>query len=187
MCDNKCIYRLFSLLACCLQWEASQLSNVLGIGDNYEAETVFLLAGLQNIGSAAVYNSGFSFRRSGFRNYVFAALAATYMCIHFYITLVPGTLSCLWRVNCENDNVLPFLVTGQTAPIQNIFNTTLMPSSFRVGLLCIMVANLVAIFSWELLVVNRLRQWILRVIKRSRKGPCYDGTTSQCSDDEVDL
>jgi magnesium-transporting ATPase (P-type) len=174
------------LTLCTLQWINNDVAEFITIGDNYESEVVFLVTGFQYIASAVVYNSGFSFRRSGFRNYVFVALATTYMCMHFYITLVPGTLSCLWRVNCENDNVLPLLTTGEATPIQNIFNTTLMPSSFRVGLLCIMVANLVAIFSWELVAVNKLRQLIIKASKRPQNIKQTDETASQYSEDDVD-
>jgi hypothetical protein len=78
--------------------------------------------------------------------------------MQFYITLVPGYLSCVWRVNCDNESVLPSVTTGEPAPIQNSFNTTVMPPDFQRGLIGIMVGNTIAIALYEYYVVNGIRR-----------------------------
>jgi cation-transporting ATPase 13A3/4/5 len=114
----------------CRQWANADLSNALVIGDNYEAEVIFLVGGFQYITTAMAFNFGYEFRLGWFRNYVFVILSTAFAFIHLYITLVPGELSCVFRVNCENENVVKG-VTLEPVPIQNDFNTTLMPEEFR--------------------------------------------------------
>jgi hypothetical protein len=84
-------------------------------------------------------------------------LATSFAFIHLYITLKPGELSCFWRVNCENENVVTS-VTLEPVPIQNDFNTTMMPEYFQRGLIGIMIGNGVAIACWEFFVVNGIRR-----------------------------
>jgi hypothetical protein len=140
-----------------LKWDNSDVSNVLVIGDNYESEVLFLVAGFQYITSAMAFNFGYEFRRGWFRNYIFVVLATAFAVIHLYITLKPGELSCFWRVNCENQNVVAS-VTLEPVPIQNDFNTTMMPESFQRGLVGIMIGNGVAIACWEFFAVNGIRR-----------------------------
>jgi hypothetical protein len=70
------------------------------------------------------------------------------------ITLKPGEVSCFWRVNCKNENI----VALEPVPIQNDFNTTMMPESFQRGLVGIMIGNGVAIACWEFFAVNGIRR-----------------------------
>jgi hypothetical protein len=140
-----------------LQWENSDVSNVSVIGDNYETEVLFLVGGFQYITSAMAFNFGYEFRRGWFQNYFFVVLATAFAFIHLYITLKPGELSCFWRVNCENESVVAS-VTFDPIPIQNKFNTTMMPESFQRGLIGIMIGNGVAIACWEFFVVNGIRR-----------------------------
>jgi cation-transporting ATPase 13A3/4/5 len=141
----------------CRMWENSDLSNVLVIGDNYETQVLFLVGGFQYITTAMAYNFGYEFRQGYFRNYVFVILSTGFAFIQLYITLVPGELSCIFRVNCDNEHVVKG-VTGVMIPIQNDFNMTLMPKEFRRGLVGIMIANGVAIALYEYFIVNNLRQ-----------------------------
>jgi hypothetical protein len=100
-------------------------------GDNYESEVLYLLSAYQYITSAMAFNFGYEFRQAWWRNYLFVAFALFYTVIQFYITLVPGEISCVWRVNCVNENTCRGVVTYDALPIQNPFNTTVMPEQFR--------------------------------------------------------
>lgn len=142
----------------CRKWDGEDISNVLVIGDNYESEVIFLVSGFQYICSAMAFNFGYEFRQAWIRNYVFVAIASMFTFIHFYITLVPGELSCLWRVNCINENALRSVTTFDIFPIQNPFNTTIMPLDFRRGLCAIMVANAIVITAYDYFVVNGIRR-----------------------------
>lgn len=142
----------------CRKWSDNDVSNVLVIGDNYESEVLFLVAGYQYVSSAMSFNFGYEFRRGWFRNYVFVFLAAFYTFLQFYITLVPSKLSCIWRVNCENENVVRGVTAHEKFPIQNPFNTTVMPVDFRWKLIALMVSNAVALSMYEYFVVNGLRR-----------------------------
>jgi len=119
---------------------------------------MFLIAGYQYISSAMAFNFGYEFRRGWCRNYVFVFFAALYTFFQFYITLVPGELSCIWRVNCENENTSRSITAHDPLPIQNPFNTTVMPKDFRVKILLIMIGNTIALLAYEYFVVNGLRR-----------------------------
>jgi hypothetical protein len=70
------------------------------------------------------FNFGFEFRQAWWKNYSFVAFAFLFTLIHIYITLVPGRLSCLWRVNCVDDYVVRGVTNPEPAPIGNPFHTT---------------------------------------------------------------
>ena len=140
----------------CRKWENADLSNLFIIGDNYETEVLWLVTGFQVLASAVVFNFGYEFRQAWIRNYHLVMLVAIYGAIHFYITLVPGKISCFFRVNCQNEDVFDGVYGALS--VQNEFNTTVMPESFRRLLGIIMAANLVAVVAWDYLVVNGLRR-----------------------------
>lgn len=137
----------------CRKWYSKDISNITLIGDNYEASVLFIITGYQYISSAMAFNFGYTHRASWWRNYVFVTLACGYTIVHFLATLWPSKLSCLWRLNCTNENVVP-AVTDTSIPINNVFNTTVMPLSFRVELIVLMLFNTAAIMSWEYFFVN---------------------------------
>ena len=157
----------------CRKWTDNDVSNALIIGDNYESEVIFLVTGFQYVSSAMAYNFGFEFRQAWWRNYWFVLAAGTFTFLHFYITLVPGELSCFWRVNCGNENVVNSVTTREKVPIQNPYNTTVMPEDFRVKILFIMIANTIAIMAYEYFVVNGLR---LKWARAKRAGDQKNGS-----------
>ena len=174
----------------CRMWGSTDVANILIISDNYETETLFIITGFQYIISACVFNFGFTHRAMWIKNYAFIILVTGFIIVHIYITLVPGYLSCFWRVNCDNEvslyktkvaiifpswktNFKPFLnlsshnlvsmkhvvrelTTVEPQPIANPFHTTIMPTSFRVDLLIIMIINLISITVWEFFIVDKL-------------------------------
>jgi len=151
----------------CRRWGSSDISSVLVIGDNYESSVLFLVSGLQYISSAMAYNFGYEHRASWFMNWRFAILSISFTFMQFYIALVPGSLSCLFRVNCVNDDVVRQVTSGKNdlLPIQNPYATTVMPLDFRWTIAGIMFANLVSVMIWEYFFVNG----IFKHCKRKKK------------------
>jgi magnesium-transporting ATPase (P-type) len=145
----------------CRKWNVEQIStaNILLTSDNYEITLIFLITGFQCLCSAMTMNFGYEFRRWWGRNWIFATLSIAFTFIHFWITLVPGSLSCVWRVNCENEYVVRPITKPDLIPIFNPFNTTVMPESFRWKLIFIMVGNGVAVALYDYYIVNGIRQW----------------------------
>ena len=156
----------------CRMWEADDLSNVLVIGDNYETEVLFLIGGFQYITSAIAFNFGYEFRSNFLRNYVFVVLVTFFCTAMIYITFVPGDFSCIWRVNCVNDDVRRS-VTSEPFPIQNPFNTTVMPNYFQAGIFGLMMGNAVAISAYEYFVVNGIRRYY--AAKKRQKKSVHKG------------
>lgn len=87
----------------CRKYAGTDVSNVLIIGDNYESTVLFVVVGYQFISSAMTFNFGYNFREGWFKNHFFVALCCLFTILHFYVTLVPGKLSCMFRVNCLNE------------------------------------------------------------------------------------
>lgn len=114
--------------------------------------------GYQYISSAIAFNFGYEFRQAWCRNYLFVFFAALYTFLMFYITLVPGELSCIWRVNCVNEDTCKGVTAHEPLPIQNPFNTTVMPEDFRVKILLLMIFNAVATSGYEFFIVNGIRR-----------------------------
>jgi len=137
----------------CRRWNSTDVSNVSTIGDNYEASVLFLVTGYQYISSAMAFNYGYSYRAPFLKNRTFVALAVGFSVIHFLIIVYPSEISCLWRVNCTNEHVLPGITTG-LLPLNNPFNTTVMPIYFRWILVGIIIVNTIAVQSWEFYFIN---------------------------------
>lgn len=156
------LFLVFGLLALnaqdwyqCRKWNSTDVSNVLVIGDNYETSVIFIITGYQYISSAAAYNFGYTFRANWCRNYVFVFFFLLWTCFQFAATLSASEFSCIWRVNCDNDHVVRSVTSTEPEPINNNFNTTLMPTHFRWVLVALMVVNLVLNCAWDYFVVNR--------------------------------
>lgn len=110
------------------------------------------------INNAAVFNFGYKFRRSFYRNYALVFLWLLYLAIVSYWMLAdPNRFGCLFRINCGTPEVLERL--NYTVPPVYIeqYNTPLghniMPWDFRWKLWGICVANTVAALAYERLVV----------------------------------
>jgi cation-transporting ATPase 13A3/4/5 len=131
----------------CRKWDGTDISNITLIGDNYEASVIFIVTGYQYISSAMAFNFGFTFRMAWWKNYIFVVLCVSYTVVHFVATLYPSKLSCLWRLNCTNETVVR-AVTDVAIPINNAFNTTVMPHDFRVQLVVIMIFNTIVTSGW---------------------------------------
>ena len=95
--------------------------------------------------------------------------------LHFYIILNPSKLSCLWRVNCNNEDVIRGVFEPSPVPIQNAFNTTEMPREFQAALLGIIVANTIAVIGWEGLIINTIVRGKARRRKEDARKALLDG------------
>lgn len=131
-----------------------QAGSILSASDNYEISVVFLIVGSQLISSAAAFNFGYEYRQTWYKNYVFAAIVTGFAAVHIYITLYPGSLSCLWRINCDNEHILRGVLNAKPAPIGSVYNSTIMPMEFRLKLLAIMLTNGLCVVLYEYFVVN---------------------------------
>jgi hypothetical protein len=142
----------------CRTWGGNDVSNTVVIGDNYETQTLFLVGGYQYVHAAAAFNFGHEFRQAWYRNYVLVGLFVTFSFIMFYILFVPSELSCVYRVNCVNENV-QLSVTDTKIPIQNPWNTTEMPDHFKRGIFALMVTNAALVMCYDYFVVNGIRRY----------------------------
>ncbi|GKY96262.1 hypothetical protein MPSEU_000585800 [Mayamaea pseudoterrestris] len=150
----------------CRKWDNEDVSNLMIIGDNYESEVLFLVTGYQFLSTAMAFNFGYEFRQSWIKNYKFVACIAVFTALHFYITLVPGRLSCVWRVNCSNKDLVYSVSLQGKVPIQNPYASTVMPLEFRITLIIIMVLNALTNMGWDYFIVNRIRQYLGRKRRR---------------------
>jgi cation-transporting ATPase 13A3/4/5 len=138
----------------CRKWEEGAIADVTSIGDNYESSVIFIVSGYQYISSAMAYNFGFKHRAAWIYNWRFVCFCIIWSTIHFVVVLYPSTLSCFFRVNCDNDNALRGATSDEVTPIQNPWNTTVIPKEFRGILLTIIIMNAVATSIWEYFIVN---------------------------------
>ena len=138
---NGCLFATGSTGA-----EASQNSP-----DGLYSRTTYYVA------SAMAYNFGYAFRAPYWRNYVFVLHSSTFLFLQLYITLVPGSLSCPCSVNCVNEDVVGGVTSRDPTPIQNPFNTTVMPSYFRIKLFFIIVGNTIAVMAQDYFIVDGVR------------------------------
>jgi magnesium-transporting ATPase (P-type) len=143
----------------CRKWGNNiSTANILQTSDNYEITVIFLITGFQCLCSAMTMNFGYEFRRWWGRNWIFATLVTAFTFIHFWITLVPGSLSCVWRINCDNEDVVRSVTSPDLNPIFNPFNTTVMPESFRWKLIFIMIGNGISVAFYDYVIVNGIRR-----------------------------
>jgi predicted P-type ATPase len=139
----------------CRKWDdASSIADVTALGDNYESSVVFLVSGYQYITSAIAFSFGFKFRAPMYKNWRFLFFVMCWTVIHFTVILYPSSLSCFFRVNCTNDDVIRGATVDTLVPIQNPWHHTLMPLQFREVILVIVIMNGVALVLWEYFVVN---------------------------------
>eukprot|EP00934_Nitzschia_sp_Nitz4_P006580 Nitzschia sp. Nitz4//scaffold131_size63436//29849//34134//NITZ4_006274-RA/size63436-processed-gene-0.102-mRNA-1//1//CDS//3329535265//6570//frame0 len=144
----------------CRKYEISTFlaKEVFSISDNYEAQVIFLVSSVQILATAMVYNIGYEFRRTWFRNWGFVLVSLCSTALLIYVTLVPSHVSCLFRTNCSNDNIVRGILDAEPSKINNYFHTTIMPESFRVKILCILLGNALAVAAYDYFVVNGLRR-----------------------------
>lgn len=134
------------------------MSKWMLLSDNYEGEILALVCLFQFINNAAVFNFGYKFRQSFYKNYTLVALWLLYLIIASYWLLAdPNPFGCLFRFNCGTPQVLQQI--GYTPPSISItpYNTPLghnvMPREFRWKLWGLIMGNLLTALAYEKFVV----------------------------------
>eukprot|EP00562_Extubocellulus_spinifer_P019670 CAMPEP_0178587444 /NCGR_PEP_ID=MMETSP0697-20121206/26451_1 /TAXON_ID=265572 /ORGANISM="Extubocellulus spinifer, Strain CCMP396" /LENGTH=1269 /DNA_ID=CAMNT_0020223623 /DNA_START=323 /DNA_END=4132 /DNA_ORIENTATION=+ len=173
----------------CRKWVMDDISLILVLGDNYESTVIWLITGYQYISSAGAYNFGFTHRAPWWSNYRFVFFFVAFTVLHYYVTLSENRVSCLFRINCGNENVVRPVIGSEPYPINNNWNTTVMPYPFRWVMIGIMTANAIFNFVWEYYFVNGLGKKIgekMRAKKAANKsGRIYTSEETSFENDET--
>ncbi|KAI8362638.1 hypothetical protein BD560DRAFT_373869 [Blakeslea trispora] len=137
---------------------AVDLSKWWLLADNYEGQVLTLVCLFQFINNAAVFNFGYKFRQSFWKNYMLVFLWLLYLAIASYWTLAdPNRFGCMFRLQCGTKEVLEQI--GYTPPSVYIvpYNTPLghnvMPHDFRWKLWGLIMGNLATALAYERFVV----------------------------------
>lgn len=167
----------------CRKWGVgNSIADVTAIGDNYESSVIFLVSGYQYITSAMAFNFGFKHRAGWLKNWRFVFFVVVWTVIHFTIILDASSLSCFFRVNCQNRDVLRGATRADVTPIQNPWGHTVMPVDFRHSLFILVIMNGVANMLWEYFIVNGfVADWLRNKFPKKDRllgGIGYVGTTS---------
>ncbi|CAO3615556.1 unnamed protein product [Mucor hiemalis] len=144
----------------CNEFDASavDISKWWLLADNYEAQMLAIVCLFQFINNAAIFNYGYKFRKSFWRNYSLIFLWLLYFAIVSYWTLAPpNRFGCLFRVNCGTPEVLqqmgyevpPVYIEPYNVPLGH----NVMPWDFRWKLWGLCVGNMAAGLIYEKLVV----------------------------------
>jgi len=64
------------------------------------------------------FNFGFRHREPWAKNYWFMLFLLGFFVVHCIVIFVPSKLSCLFRINCNNENSLPGALDSCKAPIR---------------------------------------------------------------------
>jgi len=165
----------------CRKWTEKDVSSAITIGDNYESSVIFVITGYQIISAATVYNFGYSFRASWHKNYFLVFLILGFTVIHFVSTVSSNKLSCIFRLNCVNDDIIwtpmaDIFKETESYPLNNPYNTTVMPVRFRWILVAIVAANTTVAVLYEYFFVNGVVNRMAmrrKIAKRSREETKY--------------
>ncbi|KAK9762721.1 hypothetical protein K7432_011280 [Basidiobolus ranarum] len=136
------------------------------LADSYEAELIAIVCLYQFINAAAVFNFGYKFRQSWWRNYVLVIMYLGMMSFVSVLTLAdPNRMSCFFRINCGTPNIL--VEEGYPKPTWYIesYNSAIghnvMPHKFRWTLFIYCLVNcLVNILVEYFIVLGPLGTWI---------------------------
>lgn len=150
------------------------LSRWWELADNYESQVTSLMLNFQIFHAAAALNIGSKYRRGTFKNWQFVTVYVTLCSILCFVVLAdPNPLGCLFRMNCGTPEALRSLgyTVNFSAPSEyhSAFGHNVMPVSFRLMLIAISFANLVALLAWEgIVVLGAGRKWALRRWRREK-------------------
>jgi len=139
----------------CRTWDpaTADIASLFAVGDNYESSVIFLVSGAQYLSSSMAFNFGHKHREPWLYNRSLMVLLIIFFAIHLTVLFYPSKLSCLFRVNCQNEDSVGRVLSGCRDKISNDWNTTVMPMDFRVTLFLIILFNTLAAVAWEMLLV----------------------------------
>ena len=120
---------------------------------NYDAAVLLLIAASQMSAAGALVNFGSDFRQSWWRNYGLAMVYLAACALIAFLTLTSNWLTCLFFINCDQ---------SAFAGANNV-----MPVSFRLLLLILLGANMLAVLLFErLLVLGPFSRWVRTKLPR---------------------
>ncbi|ORZ08661.1 hypothetical protein BCR42DRAFT_462848 [Absidia repens] len=144
----------------CREWDARATDNSKWwlLGDSFEADILTFITLYQFINSGFVFNYGYIFRKSWYRNYLLVGVWVLFVTIVSYWELAdPNSFGCLMRVNCGDPDVLVSMGYPRPdfniEPYNNPWGHNVLPKSFRYQLWGYSIGNFVVINAWELLVI----------------------------------
>ncbi|KAI8063241.1 hypothetical protein BC940DRAFT_369931 [Gongronella butleri] len=128
------------------------------LADNYEAEVLALMCLYMFINNAAVFNFGYKFRQSFYKNYLLVFLWLLYLAFVSYWTLAdPNSFACTFRMNCGTKSVLQKYDYSPPSTYIEPYNTPLghnvMPWNFRWKLWGLAMGNVCTTLLYERLVI----------------------------------
>ncbi|KAI8393977.1 uncharacterized protein BYT42DRAFT_552937 [Radiomyces spectabilis] len=137
---------------------AVDLSKWWLLADNFEGEILAFITLFQFINNAAVFNFGYKFRESFWKNYILVFLWLLYLAFASYFVLAdPNSFGCLFRFNCGTPSVLQqfgFPVPSDSIPTYNTpLGHNVLPVDFRWKMWGICIGNVVAGLAYERLIV----------------------------------
>ncbi|PVU98828.1 hypothetical protein BB560_005605 [Smittium megazygosporum] len=142
------------------------------LGDNYEAEILGLVVMMQFANCGFIYNFGYVFRTSWYKNYVLIVVWAAFISIFSYIMLAdPNWLGCRFRMNCGDKEVLQSLgykvPSFSIEPYNNPQGHNIIPKGFRWFLWGYCVSNMIIGMIWEkLVVIGPVGRYLAKMKKR---------------------
>lgn len=132
------------------------------LADNFEGETIGLLAMFQVANAAFVGNFGSDYRAMFIKNWIFVvAYIIVFIIVSCVVLLDPNELGCKFRFNCGNYDYLVengffdryedigWSMEGQNNPYGN----NVLPMDFRWKLWALCVGNLVTVVAWYYVVI----------------------------------
>ncbi|KAI8089682.1 uncharacterized protein BX664DRAFT_333638 [Halteromyces radiatus] len=144
----------------CHEWDAraTDSSKWWLLGDSFEADILTFITLYQFVNAGFVFNYGYIFRKSWYRNYLLICIWALFVAIVSYWELAdPNSFGCLMRLNCGDPDVLVALGYPRPdyaiEPYNNPWGHNVLPRSFRYQLWAYSIGNFLVVNAWELLVV----------------------------------
>jgi hypothetical protein len=129
------------------------------MADNYESTVLGVLTAFQVLNASCAFNVGMKYRQGFFKNKKFLMIFGFLFAILASILLAdPNPIGCAFHINCGNSKALTDLgyKVYWTAPFEyySSIGHNVLPIYFRVTILLIVIANLVAIMAWESFVIQ---------------------------------
>ncbi|CAO3597389.1 unnamed protein product [Absidia cylindrospora] len=144
----------------CREWDARATDNSKWwlLGDSFEADILTFITLYQFVNSGFIFNYGYIFRKSWYRNYLLVGVWILFTTIVSYWELAdPNSFGCLVRLNCGNPDVLVDLGYPRPnyyiEPYNNPWGHNVLPRTFRYQLWAYSIGNFLVANAWELLVV----------------------------------
>lgn len=154
----------------CRKWEQNSIDpgSVLLGSDSYESTLLFWMQICQVLITGFAVSLGHEFRRVFYRNYLYLLVAACGAVFMLWVILVPSPLSCLFRMNCENDYVSRGVTSPELIPISNPYAHTVLPMEFRWTMVGYIGLNLAVVVAFEYL-INAARRMLAEKKQASKR------------------